>query len=163
MSKGYFINSGQNGQPKGWDISKVREEKYLWICSKTIFKFDLIARHPITFIDGSGDHWQPNRSFETDGGTFPSNPLMSNFRFLGFFFHDSAYRDGGLFRSDDGFSFKFHKMTRLQIDDKLNEMMYCDPDPSTRTEAVTVYSFVRAFGGFFFHPEGGGDLKKKRK
>lgn len=142
---------------KGYEAPKVRDEKYCFglLPPKAIYEFTLNSRFPLTlkFIDGF--YYRPNKHFFTDQGSVPR--LVQFFvpkdRFLlSFIMHDSAYKDGGLWKCKeyDG-EYKFYKMTRSESDYFLQQMILLEPTPGGLPSALTVWIGVRLGGAFSYH------------
>lgn len=117
------------------------------------FEFTLRDDAPLTWHDGDGYSWQPDRHFCTDLGSVPSFvswvPGYSPHR-LAFLFHDSAYNSvaghgHGLYKRVEGFyEFFFSPLTRRQADDLMRLMLISE---GVRPSAARViWLAVRAFG-----------------
>jgi len=131
--------------PGGFDLHYSPDLTTAW---KTIYRFELCRRTPLSFVDRHGARWQPNRSFYTDQGSVPRFPpflrlIVPKDRFLAFYIHDSGYVFGGLYV--DG---KFRNMTRKAVDDLLYDMILADPKPGNRAVAYAVWMQVRLYGGW---------------
>lgn len=148
MSAG-FINTGINGQPRGYELYEVRQARYFLVFLKAIYEFTLIKKTPLMYCSKSGILYQPDAHFETDQGSLPR--VMQFFiqkdRFLGFLFHDSGYRFRGLWTSyNGGRSWQFVAMLRAEVDALLREMIECDPFPGSVVARWLVWSGVRIGG-----------------
>ena len=134
-----FIN------PTGYDLHMV--------LGRDLFEFALDPVHPLTYRDGHGYDWQPDRHFLTDRGSIPACvawlPGYSRNR-LAFLFHDSAYNqvDGhghGLYSRLDGAAhYLFQPMTRARADGMMREMLVAEG--LRRTAARAIWCAMRAFG-----------------
>lgn len=120
---------------------------------KDLFEFFLDDDAPLTYCDGAGHDWQPDRHFFTDRGSFWDivSKLTGVARNqLAFLFHDSAYKtvDGlghGLYRRMVGFDrFTFVRLSRRQIDDLMREMLLAEG--VAPWAARVVWLAVRTFG-----------------
>lgn len=94
---GEFLNH-HAGQ--GYILDPLRVERWGKLWRKRIWMFRLCYPHPLTYRDGNGCDWQPDRhEDETDLGSIPP-PLRGLFpqdEFpLSYIYHDSACRRGGL-------------------------------------------------------------------
>jgi hypothetical protein len=130
--------------PQGYDMRMVP--------GKDLFEFFLDYSDPLTYCDGAGHDWQPDRHFLTDRGSIPNViarlPGFSRNR-LAFLFHDSAYnyvygRGHGLYRRMAGFhEFSFVPLTRRQADDLMREMLLAEG--VAPWAARTIWAAVRVF------------------
>ena len=140
-----FINSGMNGQPKGYDIYKVREVPYMWWLSKAIYQFENLPPNKLTFVHNDV-MYQAGDSFEFDWGTVPRivQIWIPKDRYLGFPMHDFLCRFGYLWRSTDcGKTWhKFH-MDRTMADELLRIMCQYDPVAGSFLSRWVVYCGVR--------------------
>lgn len=145
----------------GYDLHWLRNEKWglIWplTWSKAIHSFKLDERHPITWVDRNGGHWQPDRhENETDLGSIPP-PLRSCFPQdeyePAYIFHDSAYKHGGLYFSVtlDG-PYRFVATSRRQADDLLADIICALGGGACRRG--TIWTAVRLGGGGSFNQKG---------
>jgi len=146
---GYFEN------PQGYELVKLRDEsrRLLWLLplpSKTIYEFRLKGKAPLTFVMPDGTKVQPDRhAAETDMGSIP--PALQIFfhkdRFLkGYIFHDSGYKDHGLYFLYPGETeYEFVQMSRREVDGMLLRII-CASDGNA-IEQNMIYAGVRAGGG----------------
>ena len=128
--------------PAGYSICEDVEKSTWWT---TIYEYTAREK-ALTFVNKHGTRYQPDRHFFTDQGSIPRFPpfirmLIPKDRFLGFYLHDSAYMDKGLWI--DG---RFTPMTRKQVDDLLYDMILADPIPGSKATAGLVWSHVRMYG-----------------
>lgn len=154
-----FVNSGMCGQFRGFSIEPVRQDSYLWLFKKTIYEFKLHMHHPLMFIYNN-IVYQPDRHFLTDQGSLPRimQWMIQKDRFIGFYFHDSGYRHGGLHVSyDHGETFRFEAMSRSCLDNMLSVMVTLDPEPGNRLTRWAIWWGVR-LGGWLSY--GKGDERK---
>lgn len=159
--KAGFINSGMNGQIRGFEVWPIKQVPYLWLLSKTIYQYQENSLSPMTFIHPDGRWIRPNKSFQTDQGSIPRmlRLVIDKDRFLIFYFHDSGYMEKGLWVSNDkSVTWEFQKMERSEVDDLLLPGISFDPCPGNAATAYAVWSVVRMFGGFAGW--GKGDRKK---
>jgi hypothetical protein len=100
-----------------------------------VFEFSLVTPR-LTWIEEDGGKWEPDQHFLTDG--MSGGWLVSAFihcttmQFVGPYFHDSAYRHGGLWLGG-----VFVEMTKLQIDWLLARMIAADG--GRWSQAIAVY------------------------
>jgi hypothetical protein len=89
---GHFLNI------KGYTLVEDKERSAAY--GKAIYEYTAVKKHPLTYVDKQGDLWRPDNHFFTDQGTVPKLPqiLIPKDRFLGFYFHDSARKFGGLWK-----------------------------------------------------------------
>ena len=131
--------------PKGYTLSIVTGSR------KFEFQLDLLA--PLTYLDGAGNDYEPDRHFWTDLGSVPWCeewvPGYSRNR-LAFIFHDSTYNTvpglgHGLYVRAPGFhEFRWVALTRRQSDDLMRVMLLAEGvRPST---ARCIWAAVRVFG-----------------
>lgn len=168
--KARFENTGMivDGvqQPNGYIIDVCSQKSYLHFFVKAVYDFRLVPENPLTYIDAKGIKYQPDRHFQTDQGTIPRaiQWMIQKDRFLGFYFHDSAYRFGGLYINrpewkrisyvdkNGNISFlpeyRWQEMTRSEADKLLRDMMQADPCPGNWLTRWSVWAAVRA-GGIF--------------
>jgi hypothetical protein len=151
MSDTGFLNTGMRGQPEGYDCSEDHVQARWYAPDVMIYRFVLDPIHPLTFITPNGIHYQPGKLFFTDKGTIPwfVQWIAPDDRFIGFAFHDFAYKYGylwGCLPERDGNRWHKHYMTRKQADDLLRLMLAFDPYPASTTQEIAIYRGVRAFG-----------------
>ena len=154
IMKAGFENSGMDGQPKGYDIYKVRDVPYMWILSKAIYQFNLIRPHKLTFIDPSGAWLQPGDSFETDQGSVPKamQIFIPKDRYLGYYLHDFICRFGYVWiLFDQGKKWEKRHLTRTQADRLLRVMCEYDPNAGSFVSRWSVYIGVRVGSLFMGH------------
>jgi hypothetical protein len=140
-----FLNTGMDGQPKGYDIYKVRDVPYMWLLSKAIYQFELMAR-PLTFMQDDGSMIQPGRLFETDMGSVPKSlqVFIPKDRYLGYYIHDFVCRFGYVwYCGKDCQSWIKKHMTRSEADTLLRLMCAADPDNGSFVSRWSVYIGVR--------------------
>lgn len=157
---GWFENTGQEGQPRGYMLWILRREKRFLLPDKTIYGFQLNLEHPLTFHTPDNLRLQPDRhEDETDFGSIPYllQVIFPKDQFpLTYFFHDSGYRHGGLWTAGPdpasrGYAgtrdveFVFVKMTRLELDRLLKSTIRVEG--GRLHERVMIYLAVRGFGG----------------
>jgi len=127
----------------------------------TIYEFRLNPVHPLIFVAGNGDRYQPDRRYHTNLGSVPRIPpfiraIIPKDRFPdGFCMHDSGYAFGGLWVNG-----AFRVMTRKQVDDLLFDMILHDPHPGNQASAYLVWVNVRLYGGMCGWKK--GDVGKKK-
>ena len=95
-------------------------------------EFTLDAQNPLTWCDGEGREWQPDRHFYTDRGSFwdiVSVLIGCSKNQLAFLFHDSGYTPvkgfgRGLYCRVAGFKgFSFRPLSKAQLDDMCRRML----------------------------------------
>lgn len=113
---------------RGYDLHWLRSERWALFWSKTIYEIEIHPMAPMTFRNCDG-YWQPDRhAAETDLGSIPP-PLRAWFPqdeyAPSYIFHDSAYREGGLYYSAtlDG-PYTFKRLTRKYADDMLADTIH---------------------------------------
>lgn len=120
--------------------------------TKTIWRFRLIHEHPAQFVQNDGTVIRPAAEFLTDGGSSPivTQGWVNPFRFLGFFWHDSGYRDQGLTVKAAGEDrYRFMKLSQGQLDAMLRVMCRCDPVlPCGRWKAGLIWGVLRGCGWY---------------
>jgi hypothetical protein len=140
--KAHFLN------PEGYVITKdiLASAK----AGKTIYDFQL-KNAPLMFVDSKGTWWRTEGNFLTDQGSIPwlCEGLVEHDRLLAFYFHDSCYRQHGLYRSiDSGGSWTLQIQTREQADQMLYDGAIADPEPLNKCAAWCVWCAVRLGGGW---------------
>lgn len=141
---GAFLN------PQGYNLRKIRDDRYFYFFSKAIYEFTLDTQAPLTFRMPDGVRIQPDRHLaETDMGSIPkvAQLFIPKDRFLlGFLFHDSGYKHHGLYfcqpRED---RFEFRACSQWEIDHLLWRMIGADKGNAAQRQSV--YRAVRTFGG----------------
>jgi hypothetical protein len=131
--------------PEGYFVTKDTERSSFW---RTIYHFRLDVA-PVLWVDRNGWIWKTPNAFYTDQGSVPwvASALVSKDRFIGFYFHDAAYRDHGLMcDKGDGRGFVFVELTRSEVDAMLYDQCLSDPDPAWQFTAGVVWSAVRSGG-----------------
>lgn len=140
---GFFEN------PQGYEAPKLRDERYLFFFSKTIYEFTLKPDAPLTFHHPDGSRIQPDRhEMETDLGSIPltAQIFIPKDRFLlSFFFHDSGYKHHGLWFSQPGQEvFTFRLCTQWEIDNLLWRMVGAEGGNAFQRQSI--YRSVRLLG-----------------
>lgn len=109
--QGYIVN------PMGFDLRKIPQSNLY------IFKLD--PEQPLQFKLVTGAYVQPDRTFQTDMASIPKIlqwiPGLEKDSYLAPYFHDSAYRHGGIWI--DG---KKVELTRKEADELLRDMLRCE-------------------------------------
>jgi len=119
--KAYFEN------PQGYDCPKLYEGKNSIGELSAIYDFTLDPVAPITWHDGLGGRYQPNKHYSTDYGSIPKwlQPWIPKDRYLmSFLFHDSACEHEGMWYAAPGETvFVFVEMSRKEANAMLREMV----------------------------------------
>lgn len=125
-----------------------------WRTTRAVYQFDLTGLDPLCLVCTDGTQIQPNKHSVSDGLSIP--PIAE--RLTGIehdrwpiaaLFHDSGYRDGGLFiKWAHTRDFKFYPMLKDELDVCLSLVARAEgPNPATRAEAAQLYYGVKWFGG----------------
>ena len=143
----HFINR------QGYELDKVRSERYMLIFPKAIYEFNLDAKDPLTFVLDTGVMLQPDRHMaETDLGSIPVplQPFFPKDEFLlSYLFHDSAYKHGGLYvRKPGDADYTFEAMNRDDIDGLLRMMIKAEGGGAIKRSLI--YNAVRLGGSRSF-------------
>jgi hypothetical protein len=122
---------------------------------KVVYRFILIERSPITFIQRDGTRIRPCREFLSDQGSQP--PIVQGWlpkdRHPAVYFHDDQYRSGGAWIAAPGnVAFEFVPLTRSQADALLRTMLRCGTHPVGAAKAWAYWVGVRVGGWAAFHP-----------
>lgn len=158
--KAGFYNTGIDGQPDGYEINEVRQQRYMLVFYKTIYEFILNRKQPLMYVSDNGTMYQPDAHFETDQGSIPRclQFFVQKDRFLGFYFHDSGYRFKGLWVSyDSGKTWRFVELLRAEVDALLREMIKNDPYSGNIITRCAIWVGVRIGGWYGW---GRGDERK---
>ena len=140
--------------PEGWRLVKDAVQSTWW---KAQYEFMLSRTHPLTYVDAHGNRWQPNRHYFTDMGSVPKvgQLLIPKDRFLGFYLHDSAYIEGGLWlKTLVAARFEFVRLPKSRVDEMLHDMCMADPVPCWESTADVVYRAVRMATPFVDYGKG---------
>ena len=90
-----------------------------------LFTLDLV--NPLTFHDGKGGKYQPNRKYKSDMGTIPKllQRIVAKDKYLlSFLFHDSCWEHGGVWYCAPGYeTYAFVKMNRTTSNRLLKDMV----------------------------------------
>ena len=143
----HFINR------QGYELDKVRSERYMLIFPKAIYEFNLDEREPLTLVLDTGYMMQPDRHMaETDMGSIPVplQPLFPKDEFLlSYLFHDSGYKHGGLYvRKPGDADYVFNVMSRDDIDKLLRFMIKTEGGGAIKR--ALIYRAVRIGGSGSF-------------
>ena len=153
-----FLNSGFDGTPRGFDLREIDIQRTWLLWEKMIYEFTLNVRHPLTYVTEDGRFIQPDKHFQTDQGSLPPfiQPLIcAKDRAIGFYIHDSAYTEGGMYVSrDEGKTYKFEEMLRENVDALLFEMCKHDPRPLNIAQRYAIWCGVRIGGGIAGYNKG---------
>lgn len=127
---GYILN------PMGYTLRKIPAHE--------LYEFTLDARNPLTYRLLDGTMITPNKHMITDMASIPLIlqwiPCFQKDRYIAPLFHDSAYKDKGIWA--DG---KFYPMSRAEADALLFEIL------DSENAKVVKYAYwlaVRIGGGF---------------
>lgn len=140
---------GEWFNPGGYKLVKIADKRvFLWI-TKAIYEFTLDEHNPLTFLHPGVGFIQPDRHVKTDMGSIPV-PLQVFWpkdRFLlSYLLHDSAYRHGGLYFSDERYrGYSFVKMEREEVDDLLRYTIKAEG--GSRFTRNMIWRGVRIGGG----------------
>jgi hypothetical protein len=129
------------------DLRKVRDEKYLWLWSKAIYRVTNDPDDPLTFHKPSGVMIRPPDVFESDMGTVPRlvRLFISKDRFLdSYIIHDAGYEEGGFRVSSDGAAFCLVHVSRDVVDRQLRDCIKAEG--GNKVTRNTIYRAVRAGG-----------------
>lgn len=151
-SKPGFINQ------QGYECPKIRDQKYFFglLPPKAIYRYKSDEDNPLTLLFTDGKYYRPNKNFETDMGSVPRvlQFFIPKDRFLlSFIFHDSIYKEGGIWVSDtyDG-PYVFKKLSRSKGDSMLKVMTTLEPSPAGVVASSCVWFGVTVGGHFGYHP-----------
>ena len=125
---GYFEN------PMGFELKKVP--------ASDLYLFRLDAKKPLQFHLISGQIVQPDKKMLTDMASVPRCfqwlPSMAKDSFLAPYFHDSAYKNHGIYVDGQKVA-----MTRKEADEMLRDMIHAE---GGKTACWIYYAGVRCFG-----------------
>lgn len=141
---GYFTN------PLGYDLVKLRNERYFYIFSKSIYRFTLDPQNPLTFHHPDGRKMLPVAEMETDMGSTPKflNLFFPKDKYLkAFIFHDSGWLKMGMWVMEPlTDEFVFEQMTYCQMNDLLGLM--CSATGASRIGRKMIHAGVNAGARF---------------
>lgn len=163
-----FQNTGstRNGirEPVGYTARYDHSERWCWLWTREIYEITIDRKNPLVYVDEAGAWWMTDRHYTTDFGSIPpplqSIPGMDRERHrFPYLFHDSAYQEGGLWKSlDSGRTWRFHELARVEADKMLSEMIRHDLEPGGAITRLTIFWGVRLGG---VNAYGQGDLAKR--
>lgn len=154
METGTWLNTGMNGQPKGYTSYKVGERKYWlpFVRPTSIFRIEMDPRTPLTFVHPGGYALRTlDRVFESDWGTIPR---LAQIWFpatacpCSVLFHDNACDRHGFYvsycRTREGQWIGWFRETysRLAVDRFFREMVQAEG--AKPCEAAVMYGTIRA-------------------
>jgi len=159
-----FLNTGMNGQPKGFKHNLDHYEPWGWLWEKPVYEITINKSTPLIYIDLAGYWWRMDDHSFTDYGSIPpplqSIPGLDRERFArAYMFHDSGYTEKGLWQSaEQGEKWRFVSRTRLEMDLMLREMIEFEVVPGNAFLRGAIYRAVRMFGESSY---GKGDYRKR--
>lgn len=139
------------GEGKLWPCGMIGR----WPFSRTTFRFEQSANHPLTFHAPDRRWYRPESMDETDMGSVPRWlwTFYHPFSFpMSFILHDSGYQRRALWVSDDAVIFVDTPMERGTVDDLLCRGVLAER--GTRWDARVIGWAVRRFGGPTWRDDG---------
>lgn len=163
LNIGMTINDIQ--QPLGYKDRFDHYDSWGLFWKKPIYEITIVMNHPLMYRDVNGKLWMTDKHFWTDFGSTPP-PMQSipgldrELHRFPYLFHDNDYQEKGLWCSEDeGKTWKFVKLSRMQSDLLLYEMVKYDINPGGLCNRISIFAGVR-LGGYFNY--GKGDYAKKK-
>lgn len=133
-------------------LTKVRDERYCFLWSVTIYRVNLDVDNPPYWKSPDGSQILMGQPFNSDGGSIPpflqSIPGLSDDRFLlSYCGHDFGCKYGGLFfRGHEDADYHFRRLTRLDVDNYLR--LWVGAEGGNAAQREMIYRGVRLGAGF---------------
>jgi hypothetical protein len=121
-----FVNTGLNGEYKGYIIDDLPQEYWLWIFPKRPkYHITQSIDHPLYVIDDKGRKLTPRREYDSDFASIPPpfdriwSPAVLR---LSGMLHDDGCKNEGLWQIMDDGTQKFLPLSRLGMDQLMAQM-----------------------------------------